>query len=497
MKTSTQFLLMLLVLACVGCSGSPTALVDPPLLLPTLEVVATRTMPPPSPASTETVLPTASPTLEPTATSISATSIPATSIPATSIPASSTPAQLAVYHNAFAVGFSVDGSRFIFNAGNYEDESMFEAGRDRAYLYQTESGEVSRIGATGNRAASFSADGRFVMLYGRSNALEPLADHESYYILVDMETGQEERVDFSALDKELYGSTYAYLSPDGQTLALTFFNNSGRGDVDIYLQGRASGERVKITEGSGAGISSKTSYYPTFSPDGGWLVFLSSAADLVEGDQSCSEANPNCFDIFVYEISTGRMERIPANINLAMGTPTFRLAVTNDARWIAWADVEETEGNFRFVIRLHDRQTGATETICGADERCSAHTPVLSADGRWLAYVANEDGNTNSQVYLLDRHSGGRSMISVDEMGLPGDAQSGTIHMQSEGFNSDLQISGDGRFVAFSSQAANLLPEGAEKRQCLDPVMLGEYACYDLFVFDREAGELRWISLPE
>ena len=480
MKTILQFLLMLLVLVSVGCSGAPATLTDPSLLLPTLEVVATRTLLPPTTPATQTTEPTASLTPEATATSIPATS---TSMPPT------------VYRNAFAVGFSVDGSRLIFNAGNYK--STLHPTYDRANLYETAAGTVNQIGTTGGRAASFSADGRYVLLYGRSNALEPLADHESYYTLVDVETGQETRVDFTALNKELYGSTYAYLSPDGQSLALQFYANSGRGEVDIYLQDRTSGERVKVTEGTGTYYGDRYSSYPTFSPDGGWLVFISSAANLVEGDRSCSEANPNCDDIFVYETRTGQLSRIPANLRMMIGTPTFRLAVTNDARWIAWADVEAAGGQFNFVIRLHDRQTGATDTICGAEDACSAHTPALSADGRWLAYVANEgQDKVMSQVYLLDRFSGGRSMISVDEMGQPGDAQSGTTQMQSEGFGSDLQISGDGRFVAFASQAANLLPEGVEKRQCLDPVMLGEYTCYDLFVFDREAGELRFIPVP-
>lgn len=68
------------------------------------------------------------------------------------------------------------------------------------------------------------------------------------------------------------------------------------------------------------------------------------------------------------------------------------------------------------------------------------------------------------------------------------------ISLQQGGFSSDVRVSGDGRFVAFSSQAANLLPAGAEKRQCFDPIIVGAYPCYDLIVYDRQTKELNWIN---
>ena len=97
-------------------------------------------------------------------------------------------------------------------------------------------------------------------------------------------------------------------------------------------------------------------------------------------------------------------------------------------------------------------------------------------------------------MYLLDRLTGEMNLISKDANNNEGNGPSGVVALQQEGWSSDIHISGDGRYVAFSSQAANLLPPGVTKRQCFDPYVVGAYACYDLFVYDRETDELTWLS---
>ncbi len=379
-----------------------------------------------------------------------------------------------------------------------------------AFIYQTVDGSIQWIRAEKEvpsshyiplPAAGLSGDGRYLLYGARSNSPDPAAEHYNYILLRDLKTGQDERIDFVPLEKQLsaeYG-IYPTLSPDGRTLALQVYSSN----ANIYLLERASGRITQISIAPDHQPANGDSYYPTFSPDGRYLAFISTASNLAEGDIPCSEAFPNCSDIFLYDIPAKQLTRIPAGITLQMGTPTFRLAVSAGAQWIAWADLEEPETSYRPVIRLYNRQTGKIETICAVDKFCNGHTPSISADGRWLAFVAtvpviNAEGAWDpasfAQVYLLDRQTGRLTLLSANESGQPGNDQSGLIQLQSEGFNSDVRISGDGRFVAFSSQAANLLTEGTDKRQCFDPAMIGAYTCYDLFVYDRQTGKLSWIS---
>jgi hypothetical protein len=381
---------------------------------------------------------------------------------------------------------------FVFNASDGTN----------ALVSQYSPGQEEPVQGKPAPAFSFSGDGRSVLFGGMENSLEPLADHVSYVFLRDLTAATTDRVDFSELDKSMHGSTRAILAPDGQTLALTFSSYGPSSSSDIFLQNRSTGEMVKVTTATAGRPANGESYLPTFSPDGRYLAFVSTASNLVASDTPCSEANRGCADVFLYDIPAKMLTRIPARIALVMGTPTFRLTVSNQASFIAWADLEEPEKSYRPVVRLYNRQTGKTETICAGETFCTGHTPSISADGRWLAFASipahnaevKTDTSSYAQVYLLDRNTYTLSLLSENENGEPGNGHSGMIQLQPEGFSSDVQISGDGRFIAFSSQAQNLLPKDNEKRQCFNPVTVGPYACYDLFLYNRQEDTLSWIS---
>ena len=86
-------------------------------------------------------------------------------------------------------------------------------------------------------------------------------------------------------------------------------------------------------------------------------------------------------------------------------------------------------------------------------------TPALGADGRYVAYTATQNGH--SQIFLRDTCTGAVSdcqphttLLSASADGTPGNADSNTPAM-----------SADGRFVAFSSAATNLLANTPAGRQ--------------------------------
>jgi Tol biopolymer transport system component len=89
-----------------------------------------------------------------------------------------------------------------------------------------------------------------------------------------------------------------------------------------------------------------------------------------------------------------------------------------------------------------------------------SHSPALSADGRWLAFLSSADDlidaagsgmdNGVDDAFLLDLQTGDVRLISVPPMGGAAD-----------GRTTDVDVSVDGRFVAFASEATNLLPSDA------------------------------------
>jgi hypothetical protein len=151
-------------------------------------------------------------------------------------------------------------------------------------------------------------------------------------------------------------------------------------------------------------------------------------------------------------------------------------------------------------------QQAKWKTVCaGVEPSCTGHSPSISTDGRWLAFstVAATDASgqfladTYAQVYLLNHQTGQLTLVSADSSGTPGNGESRIISLQQEGFSSDVRVSGDGRFVAFSFQAANLLSEEVEKRKCFAAIIVGAYPCYDLFVYDHQSEESNWVSRPK
>jgi Tol biopolymer transport system component len=82
--------------------------------------------------------------------------------------------------------------------------------------------------------------------------------------------------------------------------------------------------------------------------------------------------------------------------------------------------------------------------------------PAISADGRWVAFdssasnLAPEDANDTQDVFLHDRQTGTTTRLSVGPGGASGNMDS-----------DNPAISPDGRWVAFSSLATNLVADDA------------------------------------
>ena len=109
---------------------------------------------------------------------------------------------------------------------------------------------------------------------------------------------------------------------------------------------------------------------------------------------------------------------------------------------------------------LHDRQTGQPTLVSmdglgnPASTGSSNTAPTMSADGRFVAFVSNATnlvGNFGQQIYLQDTQAlpnGQITLVSMDGLGNPASTNSS---------NTAPTISADGRFVAFVSDATNLV----------------------------------------
>ena len=96
--------------------------------------------------------------------------------------------------------------------------------------------------------------------------------------------------------------------------------------------------------------------------------------------------------------------------------------------------------------------------------------PAVSADGRHVAFLTDarlhpDDTNVFFDIYVRDRVLGTTALVSVTRDGVAGN-----------GSSQRPSISADGRFVAFSSSASNLVSDDTNNVD-------------DIFVLDRDSGE--------
>ena len=113
----------------------------------------------------------------------------------------------------------------------------------------------------------------------------------------------------------------------------------------------------------------------------------------------------------------------------------------------------------------------------GAQGNSSSNMPSISADGRWVAFTSSAsnlvagDTNTFKDTFVHDRVTGTTERVSVDSFGVQGNDQS-----------LDPKVSADGRWVAFTSAASNLVAGDTN-------------GWWDVFLRDRQAGTTERVSV--
>ena len=112
-------------------------------------------------------------------------------------------------------------------------------------------------------------------------------------------------------------------------------------------------------------------------------------------------------------------------------------------------------------------------------------TPAVSADGRFVAYSSRasnlvaDDTNNTDDVFVYDRTTQTIERVSVSDTGVQGDYQS-----------VNPSISADGRYVAFESEATKLVPNDNNGQN-------DRSSGVDIFVYDRTTKTIERVSLTE
>src|SRR5262249_10493011 len=144
---------------------------------------------------------------------------------------------------------------------------------------------------------------------------------------------------------------------------------------------------------------------------------------------------------------------------------SFAPSLSADGRFVAFASgaTNLIAGVQQFDVYTRDRLLNTIERdsvdSLGNQAIGAVNSPTISADGRYVVLPSQPTNldraasNGKSQIFLHDRTTGITELISQSSAGIQGDGPSALLNDWSR-----VAVSADGRYVAFDSQATNLVP---------------------------------------
>jgi Tol biopolymer transport system component len=280
-------------------------------------------------------------------------------------------------------------------------------------------------------------------------------------------------------------SNSSSISAGGRFVAFTSpASNLVPGDTndawDVFVHDRQTGTTSRVSVRSNGHQGNNDSQAPLISAGGRYVAFISGASNLVPGDTN------DTFDVFVHDRQTGTTSRVSVRSNGDQGNLTSGggASISADGRFVAFTSVASNlvpgDTNAQPDVFLHDRQTGKTTRVSvrsTADQANSnSYSPSISADGRYVAFQSNASN-------LITGDTNGADDIFVHNRQT---GKTSRVSVRSNGNQADHvswapSISADGRFVAFASHAHLVRGDTNDAA--------------DIFVHDRQTGKTTRVSV--
>jgi Tol biopolymer transport system component len=278
------------------------------------------------------------------------------------------------------------------------------------------------------------------------------------------------------------------MTPDGRFIGFVANRNDNSGTTTCVDLWDAQSQATTLVSGDLAGnvATNSTCDWPTVDPTGRFVTFVSSAPNLV--------TNSLAGDYHVYrrDVQAGTTILIDADTN-GIGSsvvPSTLPDPSSDGRFVGFESLDAKfvldDRNHAFDVFVRDITTNFFDLISARDPGLPSATGngqsgispfAVSGDGRWVAFSSEADNliandpNAFRDVFVRDLLFQTNFLVSFNTNGASG-----------EGPSTEASISSNGRFVAFTSLADDLVPLESNHRQ-------------DVFVRDLQAGTTRLASI--
>jgi len=286
---------------------------------------------------------------------------------------------------------------------------------------------VASDGAQGNNASgkpSTSADGRYIAFESNaSNLVSGDTNGKQDVFIRDIVASITTRASVSSSgvegnsDSGWWSPYDLAISADGRYVVFgSYASNLVTGDTngapDEFLRDTVANTTIRVSvNSSGVQEIGGGSYNPSISADGRYIAFASDATNLVSGDTNGTA------DVFVRDIIANTTKRVSVNSSDLQGNSgSYNPSISANGRFVAFMSYAsnlvsgDTDGATDVFVR--DTVTNTTTRISlassGAQGNANSYSPSISADGHFVAFIS--DANN-----LVSGDTNGYSDVFVHE----------------------------------------------------------------------------------
>ncbi len=250
----------------------------------------------------------------------------------------------------------------------------------------------------------------------------------------------------------------------------------------LMLPGGVADARTitRVSVDSAGAQGNHASVGPSISADGRFVAFSGSATNLAPGDSN------GFADVFVHDRQSGQTTLVSVDSTGSHGAlSSVDSSISRDGRIVAFMSYANNlipiDTNGAQDVFVHDRVTGETSRVsvgsAGAQGNYVSVRPSISANGRYVAFSSEA-----SNLVPGDTNSFNDVFVHDRQASQTTRVSVDSSGTQATGISDYCSLSGDGSVVAFESGAPNLVPGDTNGTD-------------DVFVHNRETGQTSRISV--
>ena len=186
-----------------------------------------------------------------------------------------------------------------------------------------------------------------------------------------------------------------------ESLANNLVEGDTNGVLDIFVHDRITGETTRVSLANDGTQANQSSWTPAISGDGNVVAFETNASNLVEGDTN------NVSDIFVHNRITGKTTRVSVASDGTQAIGSSEEAfISGNGQFVAFisyaSNLIENDNNYVIDVFVHDLLYGQTRLVSLANDGSQGDEkslyPSISMDGIFVAFASQASNLVAGEV---------------------------------------------------------------------------------------------------